>query len=353
MALGISENTITTKAKPLCQLFGVCGGCRYQDIPYEEELVLKSKELRELFAKELELDGGIFEKIVPSPQPYYYRNRLDLTFRKDREDKWQMGFMLENTHKLEDVAACSIARREINDFLPRLKEEAVCAASTKYRNANLVVRVGEEGKVFWGGIGRHSLRMKPEDYFSVTVKGRKIFYSLDTFFQANLSILERVVETLEANISWTPDTVFLDLYSGVGLFGIAMADRAKEVVMIESGHDSVKLARHNAQHHGFGHVRILEGQVETYLPEVLKEFASKPCTALIDPPRTGLFPLVIETLNRSEGLGSLCYLSCSPEALVRDLKKLVFGGWKIKKIIPFDFFPRTKHLETLACLTRR
>ncbi len=343
---------VSTNVKPLCSLFGTCGGCQYQDIPYEEELARKEAILRELLAKEVGLPEDVFEPITPSPEFYHYRNRLDLTLRKRNNGERQMGFMLPGTQRLQEVTVCAIARNEINDFLPTLKEEAVRKLPEDYKVANLVVRVGDEGKVFWGGIGRRSLRMKEEDYFWTIVKGRKIFYSLDTFFQANLSILEKIVSRIESLIEWKENTVFLDLYSGVGLFGIAMADRATEVVMIESGCDSVKLAHYNVQHHKLNHVRILEGQVEIHLPEVLKELDGKPCVALIDPPRGGLAGSAIETLGQAKDLQSLFYLSCSPESLARDLKHLAQVGWQVRKILPFDFFPRTRHLETLVWLMR-
>ena len=346
----LTPTPIFVQAKPLCPLFGACGGCQYQDIPYEEELSRKEVLLKELLTKELNLLEDVFEPITPSPEVYHYRNRLDLTLRKRNNGERQMGFMLPGTQRLQEVAVCPIARKEINDFLPALKEEAVRKLPENYKVANLVVRVGDEGKVFWGGIGRRSLRMKEEDYFWTLVKGRKIFYALDTFFQANLSILEKIISKIENLIAWQKDTVFLDLYSGVGLFGIALADRAKEVVMIESGCDSVKLAHYNIRHHELKNVRILEGQVETCLPEVLKELGSKPCVALIDPPRGGLAGSAIEALGEAKGLGSLFYLSCSPESLARDLKHLARVGWKVRKIMPFDFFPRTRHLETLVWL---
>jgi 23S rRNA (uracil1939-C5)-methyltransferase/tRNA (uracil-5-)-methyltransferase len=343
---------IFTSVKPLCPLFGTCGGCQYQDIPYEEELIRKEAILKELLTKELNLPKEVFESIMPSPGSYYYRNRLDLTLRKRNNGERQMGFMLPGTQRLQEVTACPIARREINDFLPVLKAEAVRKLPEDYRVANLVVRVGDEGRVFWGGIGRRSLRMKEEDYFWTTVKGRKIFYALDTFFQANLSILERIVAKIEGLIDWRKDTAFLDLYSGVGLFGIALADRAKEVVMIEECRDSVTLARFNVSHHRLAHVKILEGKVETHLPEVLTEWRARPCVALIDPPRGGLAGSAIEVLGEAKGLESLFYLSCSPESLTRDLKHLARVGWQVRKIIPFDFFPRTRHLETLVWLAR-
>jgi 23S rRNA (uracil1939-C5)-methyltransferase/tRNA (uracil-5-)-methyltransferase len=344
---------VSTQTKPLCPLFGTCGGCQYQDIPYEAELSRKEAILKELLMKELALPEAVFEPITSSPEVYHYRNRLDLTLRKRNNGERQMGFMLPATQRLQEVTTCSIARREINDFIPALKEEAVRRLPEDYKTANLVVRVGDEGKVFWGGIGRRSLRMKPEDYFWTVVKGRRIFYALDTFFQANLSILGKIVARIEGLIEWQKETVFLDLYSGVGLFGIALADRAKEVVMIEEVGDSVTLARFNVSYHKMEHVKMLVGKVEIHLPEVLKELDGKPCVALIDPPRGGLASSAIETLGAAKDLASLFYLSCSPESLARDLKHLAKVGWKVRKIMPFDFFPRTRHLETLVWLMRQ
>ncbi|HNX68729.1 MAG TPA: methyltransferase [Candidatus Omnitrophota bacterium] len=347
-----ASTSLSANVKPLCPIFGICGGCQYQDLSYEDELVCKEAILKELLAKGLFVPAEAFDPITPSPRSYHYRARLDLTLRKRNNGERQMGFMLPGTQRIQEVTVCPIARKEINDFLPALKEEAVRKLPENYKVANLVVRVGEEGKVFWGGIGRRSLRMQEPDYFWVSVKGRKIFYALDTFFQANLSILDKIIARLESLIEWRKDTVFLDLYSGVGLFGIALAERAQEVVMIESGCDSVKLARYNIAFHRLDHVKILEGQVEAHLPVVLESLEGHPCVALIDPPRGGLAPSAVEALAKTEGLESLFYLSCSPESLVRDLKGLTGGGWRIKKIMPFDFFPRTRHLETLVWLAR-
>jgi tRNA/tmRNA/rRNA uracil-C5-methylase (TrmA/RlmC/RlmD family) len=122
--------------------------------------------------------------------------------------------------------------------------------------------------------------------------------------------------------------------------------------MIEECCDSVALAQFNIRYHQLKHARTLVGKVETHLPEVLKELNDRSCVALIDPPRGGLVSSAIETLGQAKDLKSLFYLSCSPESLVRDLKGLTKAEWKVQKIMPFDFFPRTRHLETLVWLTR-
>ena len=122
--------------------------------------------------------------------------------------------------------------------------------------------------------------------------------------------------------------------------------------MIEEVRDSVTLAQFNVHYHQLTHVKMLVGKVETHLPEILKELEGKPCVALIDPPRGGLASSAIDSLGEAKSLESLFYLSCSPESLARDLKHLAKVGWEVRKIMPFDFFPRTRHLETLVWLKR-
>ncbi len=337
--------------EPLCKIFGECGGCAYQDISYEAELALKLSKLKEELRQKNDLPDALFHPVLASPDPYFYRHRLDLTLRKIRGE-WKFGYIHPEKHFLIETEACPIAREEINAYLPGLKAEAVAKATEKYKNANLVVRTDDSGKVRWGGIGRHSLRMEPEDYFYTIVKGIKIFYSLETFFQANLSILDLVMDRLIELETWDQNTVFFDLYSGVGLFGLVFASRARQVVMIEESPASDKLARYNASYHHMENVRVLVGSVENHLPVLAESFEGRK-VAMIDPPRKGLSPLVVECLKKTEGLSTLFYLSCSPSSLARDLFGLTSdGSWKVDSIHPLDFFPRTAHLETLVKLVR-
>ena len=361
-----------TKVEPLCPVFGVCGGCAYQDIPYSEELTVKERNLKELLGGKLALDESVFEAVVPSPEPYHYRHRLDLSLKKMNVPhpapqgdcfadplpkgegrvrvEYEMGFQLPGSSRLVPVESCAIARREITAFMPELKKQALAKVTEKYRTANLVVRTGDDGRVLWGGIGRRSLELLPKDYLWTEVRGRKIFYSLDTFFQANLSILPVLMEKIENLQVFDRDTVFFDLYSGVGLFGIYFAPQVARVVMIEECPPSISLAKFNTAYHGFNNVKIYEGLVEKALPAVLEEAGEGPRVGFVDPPRKGLAPAALETLAAARSFKALCYLSCHPESLARDLEKFMAEGWKVEKIIPFDFFPKTNHLETLAVL---
>lgn len=347
----MTNETALPRVEPLCPVFGVCGGCSHQDISYEHELALKEENLKKLFAEKLGLGPELFDSIVASPQPYHYRNRLDLTLRR-RRDGIMLGFQVAAARKMIEVEACPIARREISEFIPQLKLDAVAKLPSDYRNANLVVRTGEDGRVLWGGIGRRSLSLQEKDYFWTTVRGRKIFYSLDTFFQANLFILPALMDVIEKYAAFDSQTCFLDLYSGTGLFGLAFADKASKVFMIEENGPSTEAAAYALRFHSLTHAVIRTGKVETELPAVLGELKDeKRVIAIVDPPRHGLSVSALEAIAAEKRLEKLFYLSCLPESLARDLVLFKEKGWKIEKVIPFDFFPRTHHLETLVLLT--
>jgi len=247
---------------------------------------------------------------------------------------------------------CPIADEAISSFLPTLKKQAQEKLPEHYRIASLVVKTGDDGRVLWGGIGRKSLRLKQEDYLWTEVQGKRIFYSLETFFQPNASILPSVLECLERWISFDPKkTVFWDLYSGVGLFGTLLANRVRRVIMIEENKASVELARYNRSYHKQRNVQIISQRVEEALPELLRKVKSRHQVALVDPPRKGLSKKALESLVQAKSLQALLYLSCQPDSLFRDLKCFMKNGWEVKRVVPLDFFPKTKHIETLALLT--
>lgn len=339
-------NSTTT---PACPVFGTCGGCTYQNVSYEEELSIKEAGLRRLFSEKLGLHETLFDPIAASPEPYNYRNRLDLSLRR-RQGEFSIGFQIPGTHKLVSVDACAIARKEISDYVPALKLEAAAKLPADYRAANIVVRTGEDGRVMWGGIGRRSLRMQEQDYFWTTLRGRKIFYSLETFFQANLYILPVLMDILEKYANLDENTNFLDVYSGTGLFGLCFADQVKKVFMIEEVGASTTVANYAVHYHKMRNVEIRTGKAEVRMPELLRELPGGKNIAVVDPPRQGLTPSALETLCEAKQLETLFYLSCYPEALVRDLAVFIEKGWTVERVIPFDFFPRTHHIETLAML---
>jgi tRNA/tmRNA/rRNA uracil-C5-methylase (TrmA/RlmC/RlmD family) len=338
---------------PLCPVFGTCGGCQYQDIPYSEELRLKEAGLREALGRCCDIRPLNIQPVIPSPQTYHYRNRLDLKLVKTRRGTLHVGFTPAGKGSLVEVASCPIAMAQISTFLPRLQVESAAKIPKKYHMANLTVRCGDGEAVCWGGIGRRSLQLEEKDYFLTRLCGLEIFYSLDTFFQANLSILPMLAQEIRSLPVWSKDVSFFDLYGGVGLMGLMVHDLVGRVFNIEENVHSVKLARYNLEKNALKNVEVCEGRVEVVLPELLQKAGSCENIVMVDPPRAGLSQDAVELLKGMPKARYLLYLSCDPGSLAQNLTDLTAGSWQVIKIQPFDFFPRTKHLETLVLLKTR
>jgi tRNA/tmRNA/rRNA uracil-C5-methylase (TrmA/RlmC/RlmD family) len=145
------------------------------------------------------------------------------------------------------------------------------------------------------------------------------------------------------------NTHFLDLYGGVGLFAISLGSSAKRTTLMELEGRSTTLAAYNKTANQLEHLDIVCGAVEETLPHLSLE-PDENVLALIDPPRSGLKPNVIETLHEFRPQ-RLAYLSCNPETQLRDLAHFRRLGWTIESITPYDFFPRSYHIESLAFLS--
>jgi len=351
--IGIMDQTIgddLKKAQPLCPHFGDCGGCAYQDLHYSDELQLKEKFLRDLLGATMPISENSWRPIVPSPKQYHYRHRIDLKLQRTKNGTL-IGFTPKEGVGIIPVVNCAIAMESINERIPQIKTEALAKITEKHRLANLTIRTGSVGPVRWGGIGKHSMRMKEEEYFSTEINGRRLYFALETFFQANLSILPALIDEIRQLPIWSAQTRLFDLYGGVGLFSMNLYDLVKEAFLIEQVGASVVLARFNQVRLNAANVHILEGDVEEILPPLLGSTPGQD-VAIIDPPRAGLSERAIQLFTGANAFRHLLYLSCNPLSLQRDLDLLIKEGWTLERIQPFDFFPKTKHIETLVLMER-
>ncbi len=338
---------------PLCSVFGQCGGCQYQDVPYEEELKKKEAFLKEVLAAKMDITVLDIQPVVPSPKAYFYRNRLDLKLVRTRKGTIHIGYSPAHKGQILEIERCPIGMEKIADFIQTLRKDATENLPEKYRMANLTLRCGDGDKIFWGGIGRKSNHLSPENYFYFEYQGKKVYYSLDTFFQANLSILPLLAEKMRALSIWSREAVVFDLYGGVGLLGLLVHDLVKGVINIEENTHAVSVADHNVKVNNIANMATLEGRVEAVLPGLLDHIDFAENIIIVDPPRAGLTEKAIENINSLLKVKYMLYLSCNPETLAGNLLALNAGGWKITFIQPFDFFPKTRHLEVLAVLSRK
>lgn len=293
------------------------------------------------------------EPICASPKPYHYRNRLDLSMFRNKERKISIGFKPEGRFKTLQIDSCAIAQESINKFLPTLMSEVTEKIPMNYRIASLVLKTGDDERVRWGGMGKRSLRLDPKDYLWTIVDDKKIFYSLDSFFQANSSILADLAATLRRWYSWdSTQDVLLDLYGGVGLFSILLSEQVLKAVLIEENIHATKVAEHNKAYLNLNHMEICCGRVEDHLLTVLEKNNGKRFVGIVDPPRKGLTEDAIHLISNIQQMNTFFYLSCNPESFSANTEKLGLRGWKMTKLRAFDFFPQTKHIEVLSRFDR-
>lgn len=152
---------------PLCSVFGRCGGCAYQNLTYEQELRLKEQELRTLWEEYLPGGLAVLQPIVASPREYHYRHRLDVKLQRTKASGILMGFTPVGGRGILEMQECPIGMKAVSDFLPQLKEQAIAKLPARYRQASLVVRTGDDGRVFWGGLADVLINWSPVTIFGL------------------------------------------------------------------------------------------------------------------------------------------------------------------------------------------
>jgi len=354
------------RVKPECKHFGVCGGCLLQHLPYEEQLKFKEQKLSELLEMNVE--------VLPCPKIYGYRNRIDVAITTRGIGFRRRGIWWDVT----DVKSCRIfgdksekALRSVRDLIEDLK---LVPWDLKKSNGFLRYIVLREGK-FTGEFmvnlvtSEGTLSKEVTEYFDFatslywSVNNTKSDVSYGTprrvwgtefireklddvtylihpnsFFQTNsyqaVNLVKKVSDFVEGE-------KVLDLYSGVGTFGIYLARRGFKVEGIEVNPFAVEMANTNA--------RINEVNAEFKVGEdrEVRDLGGYD-TVIVDPPRAGLHPKLIKKLLK-DSPETLVYVSCNPRTFSENLKKLK-EGYAIEEIVALDMFPHTPHVEIVAKL---
>jgi 23S rRNA (uracil1939-C5)-methyltransferase len=176
------------------------------------------------------------------------------------------------------------------------------------------------------------------------VHGREMILATPSFFQTNLDLLARLIDRLREEAGPLPGKRVADVYSGVGVFGLFMADEAREVVAIESDPLAVEAGRRTAAAWGMDNIRFVAADAAQALAGD-EGFD----VVVVDPPRSGLTPLVLDSLARLRP-PLILYVSCLAQSLARDARDLAAAGYRLEQLELFDFYPQTYHVELLAVL---
>jgi tRNA/tmRNA/rRNA uracil-C5-methylase (TrmA/RlmC/RlmD family) len=231
------------------------------------------------------------------------------------EQKLNIGFVRWDGGLVEDIEECKIAEPPINEQIKH-------------------VRAHPPPK---GGI-KVVLRIPPEDWEVPP----------DSFFQNNFFLLPGLVKTVREFLAGGGAKHLIDLYCGVGFFGIEAADLVESFVGVEYDQQAIKAARKNAAAHGRSNGEFISARVEEALPELLKKFSAGNTSLVLDPPRKGCQKELLELL-RLERPAQIIYISCHPATMARDLNVLCAGGvFKVVRVVPLDMFPQTQHVECVA-----
>ena len=315
------EQPSPERVTPECRYFTRCGGCQYQHMAYPVQLQMKQKQIADLFERVGKISRSVVAPVTPCPSPYGYRNRIMIRSQwNGPAKKLEIGFIRADNHFVEDIEECRIAEPALNE---QIRE----------------VRANPPPK---GGI-KVVLRVQAENWE----------VPRDSFFQNNFFLLPKLVETVRNFLKAGGSRHLIDLYCGVGFFGIETADAVESFVGVEYDQLAIQAARKNAAARKITNGEFVAAKVEEALPGLLEKFSAEKTAVILDPPRKGCWPDTLELL-RQTGPGQIIYVSCHPATMARDLNILCADGvFELAGVQPLDMFPQTQHVECVADLRRR
>jgi 23S rRNA (uracil1939-C5)-methyltransferase len=309
-----------SRRTPPCPLADTCGGCNWQHMTYEEQSRQKVLIARDCFRRTAGTQPPEIE-IIQGPG-LGYRNRVQF----HRDEKGNIGYMARDSNNVVPVNRCPVVIERINEFLSRPPEG---------NRPRFTVFAGN------GWIASEEDEDKRD--LSVTLSGREISFNVMSFFQSNLVMLEKLVQYIAGGLE---GNVLLDLYSGVGVFGASLGVHFKKIIAVDENPISVNYAAVNIT----GENNEFYGMsVEDWIGSLRKPVQAE--TVIVDPPRTGLGRKVRVFLNEIRP-HNIMYVSCDIATFARDIKDFLEGGYRIRDVVIFDFYPQTSHIESLALLSR-
>ncbi|HKR27079.1 MAG TPA: 23S rRNA (uracil(1939)-C(5))-methyltransferase RlmD [Acidobacteriaceae bacterium] len=361
-----------------CPYFGACGGCHYQHAAHAVQVEMKVAILCETLERARLRD--LPDITTLTGEPFGYRNRIRLHVQPE---PFALCYKHRKSHVNLAVATCPISAPALQDAVGVLTREgpeigiaewasevelftnhddsAMLAAFWTERPQREAQRLLMESwprlqqrlpEVIGAGVLSVEQRRQPsrqlaqvgESALQYQVGGRRYRVSLGSFFQVNRFFLDRLVELVTKEAS---GSAAWDLYAGVGLFSLALAERFAAVTAVESAGSSARDLRENLRgtHH-----RVVASETAGFLRRTIEQRTPAPDRIVVDPPRAGLGQEVTTLLGKLRA-PRITYVSCDPPTLGRDLGALVEVGYSLESIVLVDLFPQTFHLETVSELS--
>jgi tRNA/tmRNA/rRNA uracil-C5-methylase (TrmA/RlmC/RlmD family) len=335
------------RVMPQCQYYQLCGGCQYQHLDYAEQLRVKTKQLQDMLTRL----GGFtaplpLRAMLPSPRTLRYRNRIDLHPRADGS----YGFCERGQPKvIFALHDCPLFELE-QDFsqYPLRRPDQLLVVRT-HDGAPYCYFKSDHNEVTSAAFdvdrGAAMGNMRSE----YTIGARRFTAAYCGFFQVNRWILPQFVEIVRAMAEPRANDTLLDVYCGVGLFGLSLAPDVARVIGIEHDASCIDCARENARAQGVTAAEFHATTAEEHLVGMVAR-GEHADVCIVDPPRNGLTNKVVSALKKLRPT-RLMYISCGPDTFARDARKLCDSGYTLDALQPLDLFPHTKHFELVARFT--
>jgi len=368
----------TGRREPPCPLFGDCGGCQWQHLPYALQCTWKERIFRELLVRKGVIEDQDIEETQAAAEEFFYRSRAQFKCRLTPHGP-VMGFYRGGSHFVVDVERCLLVEPPVQQVLTRLRQ-AVVDAPAADAIPQIDVSCGENRQV---RVVLHALpaaadRLQPwlrtlaeaSGFSAFLQSGRKealrqvwgepgltqrvgpdpvnLVSGPGCFTQVNRAQNNRLVEAVLEAADLQGSESVLDLFCGIGNFSLPLARRAAEVVGIEDYAPAISDARRNADRNGLDNVRFVAEDARIGLQ---RRHQPGSCDLVVlDPPRSGCYAVIKELLPFAPR--RIIYVSCDPATLARDLQLLVHNGYRAVHSRPVDLFPQTWHIESLTLLER-
>jgi 23S rRNA (uracil1939-C5)-methyltransferase len=299
---------------------------------YEAQLAAKAEVVREQFRRIAHMPEAPVEPMAGAADPWHYRNHLRFSTGHKFGD---VGFVPRNGRGLLKVEDCAIAEPWANALLPKLQGKGRGLHQVQIRYC-----AATESHLIWPELPDLELPTGQKAYME-RLAGRDFVVSGSAFFQVNSAQAEQMIRLIGEALP-ERGRLLADGFAGVGTFASIFAGRFDRVLAIEEAKSATRDAEQNVR--DLDNVEVVTGKVETILPDLV----NPPDAIILDPPRAGCFPAVLEAIVRFRP-EVVVYVSCNPATLARDVLILVDGGYQLDRVTPIDMFPQTGHIE---CVTR-
>ena len=402
------------REEPFCEHFGTCGGCKWQNLPYEKQLFYKQKQVMD----QLERIGNLSREelstmipILPSPETTHYRNKLEFTFSDKKwitkeeldsgveiEDRNGLGFHIPKMFdKILDISNCYLQAEPSNEirkwFRKYTEDNNLSYFNLRTHRGlmrNLIIRTSNTGEFMVIVAFYDDIRDERQEllnafikqfanvtslYYVVNQKANdtildqelvlyhgKEFISEDmdglefnlgpkSFYQTNSKQAFNLYKVARDFAGLSGQEIVYDLYTGTGTIANFVAEKALKVIGIEIVQEAIENAMENSAKNNIKNTHFITGDSkDVFNVEFMKEYG-EPDIVIMDPPRAGIHKNVIGSLNAVQPQ-KIVYVSCNPGTQARDIS-LLSDRYLVKKIQPVDMFPHTHHVENVVLLEKR